>query len=159
MKSGAIIVSAVLALASCKSNKPLVEQRTLSVKDSVSIEWRVIDTVRIARPSASVRFTVPIPVQTPDTTMREKRDHANLTINIKDGLLQADCTCDSLQVQVKQYEKEINRLRETKEETITPVITNRLTGWQRFFYRLGLLTALLVVGLSGWKLSGLIRRP
>lgn len=153
-----LIIIAALAASACNSSKPLIKEHTLSVKDSVSVVWRIVDTVSLARPGASVKLTLPVPPQTTDTTTHARQQHAELTLSVKDGLLQADCTCDSLLVQAKQYEKEINRLRETRQDTVTPVITNELTSWQRFFYRLGLLTALLTVGTVGWKLSKIFKR-
>ncbi|MDP2060551.1 MAG: hypothetical protein Q8J97_12485, partial [Flavobacteriaceae bacterium] len=127
-----ISLIAALAVGGCKSNKPLIKEHSLNVKDSVSVVWKVIDTAEIARPAAKATLTIR-PTETRDTTIKKRVDHAELTIRQDKGVLTATCTCDSLKAKVKQYQKEISRLREIKEKTIEPVVTNKLTAWQRFF--------------------------
>lgn len=101
-----IFIAVLAVITSCKSQKEVVQHtdKTDSSRDSiVYIDKVVVDTIRI--PSETLEIQVPVEVLKTDTVMVYKNGRASTKVVYRDGVLNLNTRCDSLEKLVLSTEK------------------------------------------------------
>ena len=114
-----IIISLLLLFNSCRSHKKVVTQTTTSdiVLDSVVYIDRVkIDTIKI--PSEVLKVSVPLEVLRVDTVKTYQKGRITTKVVYRDGILNVDTRCDSLEKLVISTEKTLLKLKHRQEQLV-----------------------------------------
>lgn len=119
------LIIVALTFASCRSHKPAPEiiylpGQTKTVRDTVTVTIKEIVRDTVYKKAAS-KASAKVPLKDIKSGFKTdfKSNDASGSIREKDGNLEVDCGCDSLNVLLKLRDKEINTLRDRATETGT----------------------------------------
>lgn len=160
----------LLLLVGCCPCKKLADSSRESVKDSTSVttELKYKDTTLLT-PKSLIDILHLVPV--PDSgkinlkPIYRRSANANLTVGIKDNLLQAKCECDALEVKLSYYEKLVTIYKQRLEnrEAVKVVEVERIPKWVKILAGIGaaallfLLIFIVIKIYNFFKLSKLFK--
>lgn len=159
-----LLAALLLILTGCGSHKMLAASTDRQTTDSVVIRETVRDTVvTVEADSALIRALVECDSlgQAHLRQLLEYQAGDRLKpprVAIKNNVLTATAKIDSLAIYMQlkdRYQEAVKR----ETMTVTQYVeTNKLTWWQALFHRLGIITAIVVPLLAGFKIYKLIKR-
>lgn len=109
----AILITMLLVI-SCKSTKPLTQQFTTVVKDSIFKKVITVDTLKILRKADTAQLQVPIH-QLQQTPIVQQSKTARLTLAKQNGQILAKCECPELKAALEIQKEVITHYKELNQ--------------------------------------------
>lgn len=145
-----LLLSAFLAMliaTSCRTVKVLPSTNTAEKeKVEVTKELKVIDTLKVIRPSDTAKIAVKLEKLTA-TPITIRSNHATLRLKKNNGKIEAECIADELKEIIELQKEIINTYREVEKtkENHTVVQTSVIPDWAKPLLYVGFGMVLIII--------------